>query len=196
MTSRAEYRLLLRQDNADDRLTPLSYEIGLASQERYDRYLAKKKEVEEERKRLEDTRVKKDIANSLLESLGSAPTDGSLSLAELLKRPEVNYINLEKIDNDRPPLSYHARAQIAVEIKYEGYIEKQINQVEKAKKMETRLLPEDMDYLNLEGLRIEAAQKLDMVRPASIGQASRISGVSPADINVLLVWLEKIKRKS
>ena len=195
MTSRAEYRLLLRQDNADDRLTESSYRIGLATKERYDRYLAKKSEVEEEEKRLETTRVPAPIANEFLERLGTAATAGSITLADLLKRPEVTYSSLEEIDSSRPPLSYHAKAQIAVKIKYRGYIDKQINQVEKAKKMEARLLPPDVDYSKLEGLRIEAAQKLNDIRPLSVGQASRISGVSPADINVLLVWLEKMKRQ-
>ena len=195
MTSRAEYRLLLRQDNADDRLTERSYRIGLATKERYDRYLAKKSEVEEEEKRLETTRVPAPIANAFLERLGTAATTGSIMLADLLKRPEVTYSSLEEIDSSRPPLSYHAKAQIAVKIKYRGYIDKQINQVEKAKKMEARLLPPDVDYSKLEGLRIEAAQKLNDIRPLSVGQASRISGVSPADINVLLVWLEKMKRQ-
>ena len=194
MTSRAEYRLLLRQDNADDRLTELSYNIGLASEERYKRFVHKRSEVDEERRRLEKTMVKKDRANPFLEKLGSSPIDGSISLAELLKRPEVTYENLLEIDESRPPLSRHARAQIAVEIKYSGYIEKQKEQVEKFKKMEGKSLPEDMNYLEMEGLRIEAAQKLDALRPSSIGQASRISGVSPADINVLLVHLEKMRR--
>ena len=196
MTSRAEYRLLLRQDNADDRLTELSYGVGLATEERYKRYISKKEEVQTERKRLEETLVKPDVANSFLDKFGSAPLSRSISLAELLKRPEITYENMEEIDGNRPSLSHHAKAQIAVEIKYSGYIEKQKEQVEKFKKMEGKTLPEDIDYLNLEGLRIEAAQKLDSMRPRSIGQASRISGVSPADINVLLVYLEKKRRNN
>ena len=194
MTSRAEYRLLLRQDNADDRLTPLSYSIGLASDERYEKYLRKKEEVEQERKRLETTYLKPTCVNDYLIEIGGSTVDKSVSLAELLKRPEVTYENMEKIDSERPSLSRHAKAQIAVEIKYTGYIEKQKDQVEKFKKMEEKSLPENIDYINMEGLRIEAAQKLDSMRPTSIGQASRISGVSPADINVLLVNLEKLRR--
>ncbi len=195
MTSRAEYRLLLRQDNADDRLTELAYNIGLATEERYNRFKKKKKEVETERLRLEQTQIKADVINPLLERLNSSPITGSISLAELLKRPEINYDNLLEVDGNRPPLSYHARAQIAVEIKYSGYIEKQREQVEKFKRMENKTLPEELDYLKMEGLRIEAAQKLNHMKPSSIGQASRISGVSPADINVLLVYLEKKRRK-
>ncbi len=195
MTSRAEYRLLLRQDNADDRLTERSYRLGLATEERYKKHLAKKSEVLEERERLENTLIPKSVANPFLEQIGSSPIDGSISLAELLKRPEVTYENLSEIDVNRPPLSYHAKTQIAVEIKYSGYIEKQKEQVEKFKRMEFKKLPHDFNYLDLSGLRIEAAQKLDKMRPESIGQASRISGVSPADINVLLVYLEKSRRK-
>ena len=194
MTSRAEYRLLLRQDNADDRLTERSHELGLASEERYELFLKKREEVCRERERLEATMVKPAVANPFLESVGSAEISGSTPLAELLKRPEVTYENLAEIDPDRPALSRHARAQIAVEIKYSGYIEKQREQVARFKKLENRKLPKDLDYLNMKGLRIEAAQKLDAQRPESLGRASRISGVSPADINVLLVHLEKERR--
>ena len=169
MTSRAEYRLLLRQDNADDRLTKRSYELGLASEERYQLFLKKKKEVEDERRRLEETMVKPALANPFLLSLGSTEISGSVALSELLKRPEVSYDNLAEIDENRPLLSRHARAQIAVEIKYSGYIEKQREQVERFRKLENRLLPDDLDYLNMKGLRIEAAQKLDAQRPESIG---------------------------
>lgn len=194
MTSRAEYRLLLRQDNADDRLTERSYALGLASEERYQLFLKKREEVQKERTRLEETAVKPAIANPFLKSIGSSEVSGSISLAELLKRPEVTYENMEEIDRDRPHLSRHAKAQIAVEIKYSGYIEKQREQVERFKKLEDKRLPEGLDYLNMKGLRIEAAQKLDKFRPESIGRASRISGISPADINVLLVYLEKERR--
>ncbi|MBO4235118.1 MAG: tRNA uridine-5-carboxymethylaminomethyl(34) synthesis enzyme MnmG [Firmicutes bacterium] len=195
MTSRAEYRLLLRQDNADGRLTEKAYKIGLASEERYQLFLKKREEVERERKRLEETMVKPAVANPFLASVGSAEVAGSISLTELLKRPEVSYENLAAIDKARPTLSHHATAQIAVEIKYSGYIDKQRDQVERFKKLEDRRLPADLDYLNMKGLRIEAAQKLDAQRPESLGRASRISGVSPADINVLLVYLEKERRK-
>ena len=195
MTSRAEYRLLLRQDNADDRLTERAYELGLVTEERYQLFLKKREEVTKERARLEETTVKPIVANPFLAKLGSAEVSGSIALSELLKRPEVTYENLAEIDPDRPSLSRHARAQIAVEIKYSGYIEKQRDQVERFKKLEDRKLPQDLDYLNMKGLRIEAAQKLDAQRPESLGRASRISGVSPADINVLLVHLEKERRK-
>ena len=194
MTSRAEYRLLLRQDNADDRLTERSYKLGLASEERYQLFLKKQEEVRAERRRLEKTLTKPAVANPFLKSLGSAEISGSVVLSEILKRPEVTYENLAEIDDERPALSRHAKAQIAVEIKYSGYIEKQRDQVARFKKLEDRKLPSDLDYLNMKGLRIEAAQKLDAQRPESLGRASRISGVSPADINVLLVHLEKERR--
>ena len=196
MTSRAEYRLLLRQDNADDRLTELGYEIGLVSEERYKRHQEKKSLVSAEISRLEKTYIKAEKANPLLLEKGSTEIVGSISLADLIKRPEITYEDLAAVDEERTPLPYHARAQVAVEIKYAGYIDKQLAQVNKFKKMENNLLPIDIDYLNLAGLRIEAAQKLDAMRPESIGQASRISGVSPADINVLLIHLEKMRRKS
>ena len=196
MTSRAEYRLLLRQDNADDRLTELGYEIGLVSEERYKRYQEKKSLVSAEISRLEKTYIKAEKANPLLLEKGSTEIVGSISLADLIKRPEITYEDLAAVDEERIPLPYHAKAQVAVEIKYAGYIDKQLAQVNKFKKMENNLLPIDIDYLNLAGLRIEAAQKLDAMRPESIGQASRISGVSPADINVLLIHLEKMRRKS
>lgn len=194
MTSRAEYRLVLRQDNADSRLTAKSYAIGLASQERYDRFLQKKAEVEREQKRLEETFVTPKVANSLMEKIGSSPLYGRISLAELLKRPEVTYDNMKEIDPDRPEISSHAKAQLQVQIKYEGYISKQIKQIEKFKKLENKSLSPDLDYMSMEGLRIEAAQKLSKIKPLSVGQASRISGVSPADISVLLVYLEKMRR--
>lgn len=196
MTSRAEYRLLLRQDNADGRLTKKSYDIGLVKEDRYKLFLKKREEVENEHRRLASTIVKPEVANPFLISLGSAEISRGMTLSELLKRPEVSYDNLEKIDPDRPPLSSHARAQIAVEIKYQGYIDKQKDQVLRFKKLEDRKLPSDIDYLNIKGLRIEAGQKLDSIRPDSIGRASRISGVSPADISVLLVYLEKERRKN
>lgn len=196
MTSRAEYRLLLRQDNADDRLTEKAYAIGLASKERYEKYIEKRDLVAAERKRLEETMIKPTEVNPFLEERGSSPVIGSISLAELLKRPEISYEEMEKIDINRPALPYHAKAQIAVEIKYSGYIDKQFQQVEKAKKMEGKKLPDSLDYLSMEGLRIEAAQKLDKIRPASLGQAARISGVSPADINVLLIYLERNRRNT
>ncbi len=195
MTSRAEYRLLLRQDNADLRLTEKSYRIGLADEDRYQRFLKKKENVEREKNRLEQTFVQPADANEYLEKIGSSPLQNRSSLAELMKRPEVTYENLKEIDGDRPQLSSHEKNQLEVQIKYEGYIKKQLNQIDRFKKLENKGLSADMDYSLIEGLRIEAMQKLNQIKPASVGQASRISGVSPADINVLLIYLEKQRRK-
>lgn len=195
MTSRAEYRLVLRQDNADLRLTEKSYRLGLATEERYQRYVQKKQIVEKERIRMEGTFVSPKDAKAYLEKIGSSPMQNKASLAELLKRPEVTYDNLIQIDQNRPQLSSHEKNQLEVQIKYEGYITKQMHQIERFKKLENKTLNEAMDYESIEGLRIEAAQKLNQIKPRSVGQASRISGVSPADINVLLVYLEKMRRK-
>ena len=195
MTSRAEYRLVLRQDNADTRLTKIGYDIGLASEERYQKYLAKQKLVDDEVRRLASTTVGPKDANEYLERRGSAPLSNRVSLMELMKRPEVDYASLAEIDPDRPDLSSHALDQVQVQIKYEGYIAKQMAQVEKFKKLEGKALPQDLDYGAIEGLRIEAAQKLSQIKPLSVGQASRISGVSPADINVLMIWMEKRRRE-
>ena len=193
MTSRAEYRLTLRQDNACDRLTERSYKIGLATEERYQRWLEIKKDTENEIKRLQETKIKPEILNPYLASVGGAPVSESTSLAELLKRPEVTYDNLAEVDPGRPEISYHSKVQAAVRIKYEGYIKKQQRQIEKFKRLENRKIPEDIDYMSLDGIRTEAREKLEARRPDSVGQASRISGVSPADINVLLIYLEKMK---
>lgn len=195
MTSRAEYRLLLRQDNAVDRLTEKSYKIGLATEERYQRYLQIKNETEAEIKRLENTTVGPADADEFLISVGSSPLQNRVSLADLLKRPQVTYENLASIDHERPTLSYHSQVQVHVNIKYEGYISKQLKQIEKFKKLENRKLPHDMDYSQLDGLRLEAREKLNTFRPDSVGQASRISGISPADINVLLIHLERMRHK-
>lgn len=196
MTSRAEYRLVLRQDNADQRLTEKSYSIGLASKERYDRYLAKKEAVERESARLNEKTVGPKEANDFLISRGTSPLQSRVCLAELLRRPQISYKDLAEIDDEtRPALSYHEVTQLEVQIKYEGYIQKQLAQIERFKKLETKKLSADLDYSRIEGLRIEASQKLEQLRPVSVGQASRISGVSPADINVLLVYLEKQRRK-
>lgn len=196
MTGRAEYRLLLRQDNADARLTEKGHAIGLVTEERYCKYLQKQEEIRAERKRLKETVFQPEAINPLLKKLGGAPVDEAVSLETLLKRPEVTYEALGAIDTARPQLSSHARAAIAIEVKYQGYIRKQEAQVEKFKKLEDRLLPSDLNYLHIRGLRIEAAQKLDRFRPLSLGQASRISGVSPADIQVLLVYMEKLRRQT
>ena len=194
MTSRAEYRLLLRQDNADIRLTEKAYKLGIATEERYQRLLETKRQVKEEGERLRSTFVIPSGVNDELEKLGSAPLNNKISLAELLKRPELNYDNIAVIDPGRGHISEHASTQLEVQIKYQGYIDKQLAHVARFKKLEGKKIPDDIDYEQVESLRIEAVQKLSDRRPESIGQASRISGVSPADINVLMVYLEKMRR--
>lgn len=193
MTSRAEYRLLLRQDNADQRLTQIGYQIGLISEERYQKLLEKKRVIEEEIKRLEHTNVGTTPAmQALLEKNGSTPLVSGTTLAELIKRPELSYELLESVDHERKEnLSEEIKQQIDIHIKYDGYIKRQMKQVEQFKKLETKKIPENMDYDAVPSLRIEAVQKLKEYRPVSIGQASRISGVSPADISVLLVYMGK-----
>ena len=195
MTSRAEYRLVLRQDNADLRLTEIGYDIGLASEERYLRYLAKKENVAREADRLQKKTFAPGEINDFLTGHGTTQVQSRISMADLLKRPQITYEDLAEIDGaDRPELSYHEVTQLEVQIKYEGYIKKQLAQIERFKKLEDRKLSPDLDYSSIEGLRIEASQKLDQLKPESLGQASRISGVSPADINVLLIYLEKKRR--
>ena len=195
MTSRAEYRLLLRQDNADMRLTERGYAVGLVKKDRYERLLKKKEVVAEETDRLKKKILQPDVVNPFLEEKGSTPVKSGIFLLELLKRPEITYDDAAVIDDIRPKLSAHQKTMMEVQIKYEGYIIKQQQQIEKFKKLEHKKLPSDLDYFSIEGLRIEARQKLDALRPVSVGQASRISGVSPADINVLLIWLEKMRRQ-
>ena len=195
MTSRAEYRLLLRQDNADMRLTERGYAVGLVKKDRYERLLKKKEVVAEETDRLKKKILQPDVVNPFLEEKGSTPVKSGISLWEILKRPEITYDDAAVIDDIRPKLSAHQKTMMEVQIKYEGYIIKQQQQIEKFKKLEHKKLPSDLDYFSIEGLRIEARQKLDALRPVSVGQASRISGVSPADINVLLIWLEKMRRQ-
>ena len=194
MTSRAEYRLVLRQDNADYRLTERGYEIGLVKDDRYRRFLEKKEIVEKETERLKKKILKPEEANDFLTERGSSPIKSAVSLIELLKRPEISYDDSAEIDDKRPELSEHQKTMLEVQIKYEGYINKQLAQIERFKKLEDKRLPQDMDYNLVEGLRIEACQKLNQIKPESVGQASRISGVSPADINVLLIYLEKKRR--
>ncbi|MCI5884927.1 MAG: tRNA uridine-5-carboxymethylaminomethyl(34) synthesis enzyme MnmG [Clostridiales bacterium] len=194
MTSRAEYRLVLRQDNADLRLTEKSYRIGLATKERYDNLLRKRQLVEQERIRLENTKVSKDVINPLLEKWGTSPVSGSVSLLELMKRPQVTYDKLSVIDTDRVYMPKHAADHLEVQIKYEGYIRKQMSQIERFKRLEDKRLDQNFAYEEVDGLRLEAVEKLNRFKPNSIGQASRISGVSPADINVLLIHLEKLRR--
>ena len=190
MTSRAEYRLLLRQDNADLRLTKLGYEIGLIDEERYRRLLEKERMIDEEIRRVEHTNIgTSEKVQSLLESFGSTPLTSGTTLAELIRRPELSYEKLSPIDEKRPELPYDVKEQVDINIKYDGYIKRQMRQVEQFRKMEKKKIPDDIDYDEIQSLRIEARQKLKQIRPASIGQASRISGVSPADISVLLVYL-------
>lgn len=195
MTSRAEYRLVLRQDNADLRLTEKGYEAGLVTEERYRRYLEKREVVERETQRLRKKVLKPEEVNAFLESRGSTPVKAPVSMCELLRRPEVKYDDLKLLDPERPALSSHQKTMMEVQIKYEGYIEKQLRRIEKFKKLENKKIPRDMDYDLIEGLRLEARQKLNDIRPLSIGQASRISGVSPADINVLMIYMEKERRR-
>ena len=189
MTSRSEYRLLLRQDNADARLTPIGRRIGLIGDERYAEYLKKQEIIEKESRRLEGTFVSPAKANPLLAELGQPSISSGASLADLLRRPEISYEILSKIDENRPNIPYRAAMTVETAIKYAGYIKRQRAEVERHAKLESKLLPEDIDYASIKGLRLEAAQKLDKIRPKSIGQASRISGVNPADITVLLIYL-------
>ena len=196
MTSRAEYRLLLRQDNADMRLTPIGYEIGLISEDRYRKFCEKKQQVENEIQRLESTVISpSEKLNNYLAAIGSTPVKTGIRLSELLRRPEVTYEGLRQIDEQRPKLSYAVQELVEISIKYDGYIKRQLLQVEQFKKLEHRRLPENIDYKQIKGLRIEAMQKLEKIKPGSIGQASRISGVSPSDISVLLIYLEQSERK-
>lgn len=194
MTSRSEYRLLLRQDNADQRLTPLGYRAGLIPEERYQHLLKKIELIQQEKDRLEQVMVgaSKEV-QSVLESYGSTSLKTAASLAEILRRPEMKYEYLEAIDPERPVLPREVTEQVEIDIKYDGYIKRQLKQVEQFKKLEAKRIPEDLNYDEIQSLRIEAVQKLKLCKPISIGQASRISGVSPADISVLLVYLEQRK---
>ena len=194
MTSRAEYRLLLRQDNADLRLTKMGYEIGLISKKRYEDLLEKEHQIAEEVKRIEHVFVgTSEEVQKLLEKYGSTPLTSGISLAELIKRPELSYDIVAPLDPKRPALVRGVDEQVNIYLKYDGYIQRQLRQVEQFKKLENKKIPENLDYEEVQSLRIEARQKLTAVKPLSIGQASRISGVSPADISVLLVWLEHRK---
>ena len=191
MTSRAEYRLLLRQDNADLRLLEIGYKVGLIPEERYQKFLKKKQSIEEEIERVRGVIIKptKEV-NEFLKRYNSSELTTGASLADLVKRTELTYENLKEIDPNRPELEEQVIKEVGIELKYEGYIKLQAQQVEKFKKLEQKLLPENIDYEDIKGLRLEARQKLNKIRPNSVGQASRISGVSPADISVLLIYLE------
>ncbi|MCH5211507.1 MAG: tRNA uridine-5-carboxymethylaminomethyl(34) synthesis enzyme MnmG [Oscillospiraceae bacterium] len=196
MTSRSEYRLLLRQDNADERLTPIGHRVGLISDERYDALQKKLEMVDEEIKRICRINVSPIAANPVLERFGSTPIKCGIKLSELIKRPELDYGKLKELDPERPELPYAVVEEAEIKLKYDGYIKRQLSQAEQARKMESRLIPENADYDEIYGLRIEARQKLSKIRPKSIGQASRISGVSPADISVLIIWLEAQKNNA
>lgn len=194
MTSRSEYRLVLRQDNADERLTPLGYEIGLISEERYNKFLKKQEQKKAEIKRLKSTVISPtEEVNKILVSRETSEITTGVRLIDLLKRPQLGYEELKTVDTDRPDLDPNIFEQVEIEIKYEGYIQKQLKQVEQMRKLETKLLPKNFDYREIKGLRLEAQEKLNKIKPLNIGQASRISGVSPADISVLLIWLAQNK---
>ena len=194
MTSRSEYRLILRQDNADERLTPIGHELGLISEERYQRFSAKQELIRQEKKRVADTVIAPSpILTEILVSRETSDVKTGIRLIELLKRPELNYEALSPVDPDRPDLPDAVFEQVEIAIKYEGYIKKQLAAVENMRKLENKLLPDDIDYRNITGLRLEAQEKLSAIRPLNIGQASRIGGVSPADINVLMIYLVKQK---
>lgn len=196
MTSRSEYRLLLREDNADERLTPIGYKVGLISEERYQCLLKKESEIEAEVRRLEQTHVgPSQTLNDYLEFCGTEGITNGMTLAKLLKRPQVSYEGLGCIDSARPPLDSQVTEQVELRIKYEGYIKLQLEQVKAMRKLESKLIPDDIDYSAIKGLRLEAAEKLSKIRPANIGQASRISGVNPADVSVLLIWLDLKRRE-
>lgn len=196
MTSRSEYRLVLRQDNSDERLTPLGHKIGLISDERYAKYLKKQELKKEELKRLKNTVISPDDeVNKILVSRETSEITTGVRLIELMKRPQLGYDALKSIDKTRPELDPNIFEQVEIEIKYEGYIQKQLKQVEQMKKLEVKQLPNDFDYNEIEGLRLEAREKLNKIKPLNIGQASRISGVSPADISVLLIWLAQNNRR-
>ena len=196
MTSRAEYRLLLRQDNADLRLLEIGHDNGLISEERYNRFLIKKSHVYEEIERLKRTTIKPTVkVNEILTKYGSSNINAGIKMSDLLKRTEMKYEYLKEIDDNMPELSEEEANEVEIQIKYEGYIKLEEAQVEKFKKLENKKIPSDIDYSKLTGLRLEARQKLNKIKPESIGQASRVSGVSPADISVLLIYLEQLKRR-
>ena len=196
MTSRAEYRLLLRQDNADLRLTEIGHEIGLISAERYQKFLKKKENIKKEKERLSKLVVKPtEKVNKFLVEQGTSALSTGTKMSELLKRPELSYAKLEEIDPNRPKLSLQEQEEVEIQVKYEGYIKLQEAQVEKFKKLEEKILPEDIDYEQIKGISLEGRQKLNKFKPHSIGQASRISGVSPADVSVLLIYLQQLNNK-
>ncbi len=193
MTSRSEYRLVLRQDNADVRLTPVGYEIGLISEERYKKFLKKQQMVAEETKRIKETSIHAtDELQRILENCGTAPLAKGCKMVELLKRPQVTYKDLEPVDETRPDYPYEVFEQVEIAVKYEGYIVRQEQQIKEMRRIECKKIPENLDYTSLKGLRLEAVEKLSKIRPQNLGQASRISGVNPADITALNIILESL----
>ncbi|MDE5600306.1 MAG: tRNA uridine-5-carboxymethylaminomethyl(34) synthesis enzyme MnmG, partial [Oscillospiraceae bacterium] len=192
MTSRSEYRLLLRQDNADQRLTPLGHDIGLVNDEQYEKFLLKWRTIEQEKERLKKVSIKPSKQlNEELENSGTTAILQPQKLAELIKRPQLSYGFLEKYDQKRPELSYEIEEQVEISLKYEGYIKKQQQKVEAMRKIENKKLPHNIDYQQIAGLRLEAREKLNKIKPINLGQAARISGVNPADITVLSIWLKQ-----
>lgn len=192
MTSRSEYRLILRQDNADERLTPIGYKVGLISRERYDRFLLKQEMIKNEVDRLRKTTVSpSESLNRMLEEKGTAPVSSGVKLSDLIKRPQISYDDLAPFDPGRGDVSYEMKEQASLRIEYEGYISRQLMEVDHVRKLEEKKLPQNMDYKNVGGLSLEAVEKLNRVQPENIGQAGRISGVSPADVSVLIIWLSK-----
>ena len=195
MTSRAEYRLFLRQDNADSRLTPIGHEIGLIDDERYGRFLEKIRMADEEKERLKNTHIgPSDALAAILDELNSQMPRSGVSLADLIKRPGITYNALMPVDPDRKPLPEAVKKLVETDLKYEGYLKLELEKIEKFSKLESVIIPEDIDYSDIKGLRIEATQKLSSMRPENVGRASRISGVSPADCEVLMVYLEQMRR--
>jgi tRNA uridine 5-carboxymethylaminomethyl modification enzyme len=194
MTSRSEYRLILRQDNADMRLTPIGHKLGLISDERYNSFIHKKELVEKEIKRVSTLNIPpSEELNDFLVVHCTSPMTTGCKLADLIRRPQLGYDILAFIDKERPLLPYDVCEQVEIQIKYEGYISKQLESIEQMRKLENKKLPENMDYSAIKGLRLEAIEKLNKHKPVNIGQASRISGVSPADVSVLAVYMEKNK---
>ena len=192
MTSRSEYRLILRQDNADERLTPLGHEIGLISDERYEKFLTKQQQIKEEIKRVRKVTIPPSAElNKLLEEKGTAAISTGVKMSDLIRRPQISYEDLAQFDTERVPLPYEVLEQVNLQIEYEGYIARQLMEVEHVQKLEEKKLPADFDYKTITGLSLEAQEKLNRVQPENIGQAGRISGVSPADVSVLIIWLSK-----
>lgn len=196
MTSRSEYRLILRQDNADERLTPLGHKIGLISDERYNTFIKKREMIENEIARVRKTSLRPSAElNALLEEKGTATISTGIRMSELIKRPQISYDDLAPFDPERKELPFEVREQVDIRIEYDGYIARQLMEVEHVQKLEEKKLPNNVDYKLVGGLSLEAIEKLNRIQPENIGQASRISGVSPADVSVLIIWLSKLRKQ-